>query len=206
VAVSVQKLSAAKVQLRCGCADVELHRLLCPDIEPARSMRLSLSASAAPDVATVTVPVFMQAGAADIEVSVGAVLEITSAVELVDLTDAVQVAAILVSSQTMLSLCRKLPAASVFEVCPGNNALFLYHFQARAPAFSMSPSGSDQAPALQVRVDVAYAGTGEMEGAVGVGIWSGYACETLVFCPDAPALSVTVTVTVVEPGVVETQL
>jgi len=128
VAVSAQKLCTVNVQLRCGAPAVELQRPAVPDDKPARNVRVSAaSASAAPPVVIVTVPVFMHVGAADIEVSVGAVLEMTSADELVALVDAVQVVAIAVSWHTMLSPFTKLPEASVLAVCPAITAPFLYH-------------------------------------------------------------------------------
>jgi len=176
-----------------------------PSDELTRKARLSLSASDAPVVVTVTLPVLMHVGTGAIELSAGAVFAIVSTDEFVFFVDAVQVFAIEVCSQFILSPFTKLPA-SVVPVCPDINAPFLYHLKVRAPVFSESPSGSDQVPAVQVMVEAMYAGMGVRVGAIIPGIASGYACDALVACADPPALSVNVIVTVVEPGVVATQL
>ena len=93
-------------------------------------------------------------------------------VELLEAVEPVQVVAAVDSLHLTWLPTQPCGTIQVSEVAPPMEAVPLYHCQVLAPVFSESPSGSDQEPALQVRV-LPELGVPVMVGVLMEGMWSG---------------------------------
>ena len=101
----------------------------------------------------------------------GPVFEITTADELVVALEVVQVVFVANSWQIIESPFTNPP--EYVDVVTPVVAPFLYQSQVRPAMFSVSESKSENAPALQVKIEVMYAGFGVMLGAPKEAAWSG---------------------------------
>ena len=136
----------------------------------------------------------------------GAVFWIVTEVELVVSVEPVHVLATAVCSQIIESPFTKLDEARVCDVAPPITPSFLYHFHVHAPVFSVSPSGSDHEPGLQVNVELVFGNAGVILGAPSVGAWSGYELLAPEVSTYSSPVSLNPTTIVELPGVDEEQL